>query len=324
MFDDFVDSQDVAYSILKNAIDSNKLSHAYLIDANGSSDAKRFVMSFVKVIFCKDSYTNYNSCGECSKCRRIDNNNFPEIKIIEPDGLVIKKDQLLELQEDFSLSGIESDKRVYVIYECEKMTAQASNSLLKFLEEPNEGIIAILVTNNFNKLLSTIISRCQIIKLKKDSVSLGDSALVNFSLLYGDGNEEFLYDEKYSDMINAIIDFVDYYENNGIDVIIYMKKFWHSYFKERIDNIMAVDLLINFYYDVLKLKCGRDNLFYCDYVDSLNNVVTINSIESIIHKLNVCIDTFEMLKCNLNVNLLIDNMVLELGGGNNGSSTSKI
>lgn len=320
MFDDFINSQDIAYSILKNSIDSNKLSHAYLIDANGSSDAKKFVMSFVKVIFCKDNYTNFKSCGECNKCNRIDNNNFSEIKIIEPDGLVIKKDQLLELQEDFSLSGIESDKRVYIIYECDKMTAQASNSLLKFLEEPNDGIIAILVTNNFNKLLSTIVSRCQIIKLKKDSVSFGDRALINFSLLYGEGNEEFLCDKRYSDMIDAVVDFVYYYENNGIDIIIYMKKFWYSYFKERIDNIMAVDLLINFYYDVLKLKSGKNNLFFCDYIDRLNEVVNCNDVSSIIHKLNVCIDTLEMLKCNLNINLLIDSMVFKLGGVNNGSS----
>lgn len=318
MFDDFKDSQDIAYSILKNAIVNGKLSHAYLIDANGCSDATRFVMSFVKVIICENNYTNFECCKGCNKCARIDSNNFLEVKMIEPDGLTIKKEQLLELQDEFSLSSIESSRRVYIIKDCDKMTAQASNSLLKFLEEPNDDIIALLLTDNFNKMLSTIVSRCQVIKLKKNNVGLMDNALSNFALLYGNNDiDAFLEDERNNDILKVVMDFVSYYESNGIDVMIYLKKMWHNYFKDRSDNIIALDLLINIYYDILKYRCNVNNLFYKDYINYIAKLADNNSMEEVIHKIDVCIDTKEMLKCNLNINLLIDNMVIELGGDSN-------
>lgn len=318
MFDDFKDSQDIAYSILKNAIMNGKLSHAYLIDANGCSDATRFVMSFVKAIICENNYTNFDCCKGCNKCARIDSNNFLEVKIIEPDGLTIKKEQLLELQDEFSLSSIESSRRVYIIKDCDKMTTQASNSLLKFLEEPNGDIIALLLTDNFNKMLSTIVSRCQVIKLKKNNFCLMDNALSNFALLYGNNDiDAFLEDERNNDILKAVMDFVSYYESNGIDVMIYLKKMWHNYFKDRSDNIMALNLLINIYYDILKYKCNMNNLFYKDYINYIVELADNNSMEEVIHKIDVCIDTKEMLKCNLNINLLIDNMVIELGGDSN-------
>lgn len=315
MFDDFKDSQEIGYSILMNAIKNNKLSHAYLIDTNNCRDSFSFVMSLAKVIICPSNYSNYSKCGNCNICKRIDDNNFMELRIIKPDGLNIKKEQLLDLQDSFSLYGVESSKRVYIIYDCDKMTLQASNSLLKFLEEPASNIYAILVTNNINKMISTVISRCQIIKLKKDKINLFDKAILNFASMYGNNNiEEFISDEKNLDIINKIIDFIKYYEENGLDILIYSKNMWHSNFKDRATNVMAINLVINFYYDVFKIKCGNDSLFFKDYLDIVEMVSSRNSIESIINKLNVSINALEMIKSNINIMLVIDNMIIEFGG----------
>ena len=318
MFDNYIETQDVAYCILKNAINNNKLSHAYLINSNGSSDSFDFVISFAKVIICDNNYTNFSKCNGCNKCHRIDSNNFLEVKVIDSDGINIKKEDLLELQDNFSLSSIESKVRVYIIKDCDKMTLQAANSLLKFLEEPNDNIVALLVTDNFNKVLSTIVSRCQVIKLKKCNVGFKENAIYNFASLYG-GNDllSFVNDKNNIDVLNAVMDFVNYFENNGLDVLIYMKKKWHNYFKERSDNIMALDLVINIYYDILKYKCNVDNLFYKDFSDYIYDLSCKNEIKDVIRKINICIDTKEMLRYNLNINLLIDNMVIELGGVSN-------
>ena len=170
MLDDYKMSQDVAYSLVVNAIKRSKLSHAYLFNANGNDSVMDFVFAFIKTILCDNNYTSISeNCGSCNKCNRIKNNNYPEIKIIESDSFVIKKEQLMELQSEFSRSSIEGKYLIYIIKDCEKMNKQASNSILKFLEEPVPGIIAILVTNNLSKILETISSRCQIINLKKES-----------------------------------------------------------------------------------------------------------------------------------------------------------
>lgn len=316
MFDNFKDSQFVAYSLLTNSIKNNKISHAYLIDGNSNEHAFDFVMSLVKVILCKYHYTNFDKCGSCNLCNRIDSGNYPEVKIISSDSLVIKKEQLLELQSDFSKISVEGDYRIYIIKDCDKMNKQASNSLLKFLEEPEEGIIAILLTNNINKVLKTIVSRCQLITLAKDRHFNSDSTLKNFAYSFCSSQEEidnFLEDQSKKDMIEAIIKFILYYEENGLDIMIYLKKMWYNNFLTRDDNIMAVFLMVLFYFDVFKYKYSLNDYFFCDYLDELKNVSNANSLDDILKKIDKCVEIKENLEYNLNTNLTIDNLVIGLG-----------
>ncbi len=316
MFDNFKDSQFVAFSLLTNSIKNNKISHAYLIDGNSNEHAFDFVMSLVKVILCKYHYTNFDKCGSCNLCNRIDSGNYPEVKIISSDSLVIKKEQLLELQSDFSKISVEGDYRIYIIKDCDKMNKQASNSLLKFLEEPEEGIIAILLTNNINKVLKTIVSRCQLITLAKDRHFNSDSTLKNFAYSFCSSQEEidnFLEDQSKKDMIEAIIKFILYYEENGLDIMIYLKKMWYNNFLTRDDNIMAVFLMVLFYFDVFKYKYSLNDYFFCDYLDELKNVSNANSLDDILKKIDKCVEIKENLEYNLNTNLTIDNLVIGLG-----------
>lgn len=316
MFDDFKDSQFVAYTLLKNAVDNNKLSHAYLIDGNDNEDAFDFVMAFVKMVVCNNSYSNNSYCDKCTICKRIDDGNYTEVKIVENDSLVIKKEQLLDLQKNFSLTGVEGEKRVYVIKDCDKMNKQASNSLLKFLEEPDDNIIAILFTNNINNVLSTIISRCQLIKLVKTSKQLSDDSLINFAYSFCSNKKdvlEFINDESKKKIIEDVINFINYYENNGLDTMIYLKKMWYNNFQVREDNILAMFLVVNFYYDVLKYKYNIDDYFFKDYLDTIVMVSGNNNIDEILHKIDVSSVKYSDLKCNLNINLLMDDFIIRLG-----------
>lgn len=316
LFDDFKDDQFVAYYLLLNSIRNNKVSHAYLIDGNYNENAFDFVMSFIKVILCDSHYTNYNNCGNCNKCMRIDNGNYPEVKVISSDSLVIKKEQLLELQNTFSRTSIEGKNKIYVIKDCDKMNKQASNSLLKFLEEPGEGIIAILLTNNVNKVLSTIVSRCQLIKLSKRKFVNGCDTITNFAYSYCSSKnevDEFLLDQSKKDIISGVLDFIDYYEENGLDTIIYLKKLWYNKFSTRNDSIYSLFLMINFYYDVFKFLFDIGDYFFCDYIEKIEVISKLNNVDSILKKIDVCIEAKKFLECNLNVNLVIDNFVIKLG-----------
>ena len=84
----------------------------------------------------------------------------------------IKKEQLEELQQNFSETSVESNKRIYVIHNADRLNTASANSILKFLEEPEDNIIAILMTDNIHQLLDTIISRCQIISFAKNNKAL--------------------------------------------------------------------------------------------------------------------------------------------------------
>jgi len=165
MLDDYKENQKISYRILKNSVKKNRNSHAYLFETRGYGKSLDFAIAFAKYLLCPNHHANKEESKDCFVCNQIEATSFPELKIIEPDGATIKKEQLLELKDEFNKKSINSDKKVYIINGAEKLNPSSSNSLLKFLEEPEENIVAILITDNKFQLLDTIISRCQIVTL---------------------------------------------------------------------------------------------------------------------------------------------------------------
>lgn len=308
MLDKYKIGQPIAYNILINAINNNRISHAYLFDSNGNSDVNDIVLSFVKMILCKD----FSSSLEIKNiCDRIDSGNYLDIIFLEPDGMWIKKEQLINLQSEFSKKSIEGSKKIYIIKEADKMNLQTANSILKFLEEPVDDIIAILITDNINLILPTIFSRCQIIKLNKKVYTNCLSANVFDFIL----NNDFSLEDK-NKIIDCCIDFVMNIEKNGIDTLIYTKKLWHNFFKDRNYNIIAIEIIINFYYDVIKYKSDLNISFFSDKIKFIEEVANKNSFVSIASKIEILDNIKNGLKSNLNINLLIDKMIIDMCGDN--------
>ena len=102
MLDDFVKIQPIAYKILKKSKEKNKVSHAYIIETNGYSKGLDIAIAFSKYLLCPKSYTNSEKCQNCTQCFTIDKNEFIELKIIESDTSQIKKEQIDNLQLDFT------------------------------------------------------------------------------------------------------------------------------------------------------------------------------------------------------------------------------
>lgn len=152
---------------------NNKISHTYLIEIDNYDYDMEYVFLFIKMILTNstlDEVLNKND----SICQLIDDNNYPDLRIIEPDGSFIKKNQLLDLQKDFSNTSLLDGKRIYIIKEADKLNVSSANTMLKFLEEPSDNIIALLLTTNRYLILDTILSRCQILNLKDNFVSMND------------------------------------------------------------------------------------------------------------------------------------------------------
>lgn len=322
MLDDFKEKQELVYNILTNSIKNNKISHAYLFETNGEFDEYNMVIAFAKALACPKHYINNDKCGDCSICKRIELNNYTEINYIEPDGLLIKKDQLLSIQDEYNKMGIEGKYRIYIIKECEKMNKQTANSILKFLEEPVPNVIAILVTNNVNKVLDTIISRCQHIKLHKNNkVTSTIENICNLICKTEFDKENFMLNDENKKIGNNIVDFIIYYEKNKLNTLIYIKEKWNDIYntKELVDN--ALNLMTIFYFDVLKFKFNINNYFFTDFKNYLNIVSSLNSEKDIVRKIEILIKNREYLKCNLNLNLLINRLLIEFGGEFCGNSS---
>lgn len=290
MLEDFKDGQVIFYNVLTSSIKNNRVSHAYLFENKGNDNYMNIVLSFVKALICPKKKLNNSDCGDCCLCKRIDEGNYPEIKIIKPDGLWIKKEQLLELQLEFNKTSIEGNKRIYIILDCEKLNVHAANSMLKFLEEPVEGVIALLVTNNKELVLETIKSRCQSIVILKQDV------------------ENFI-DEN---IVSNVVEFIKMLENKKNDSIIYMKKLFLDKFPSRIEINQALKVMILFYYDVFLDKLGTNVKYFFNYLDVIQSIK--GNFYEIARKLEILIKNEYYVRYNLNINLLISRIIIELGG----------
>ena len=292
MLDDYKDTQNTAYGILSNAINNNRISHAYLIETLGNNKGFDFAISFAKTLLCPKGLTNNKNCENCIQCKLIDDNNYIELEIIETNDLWLKKDSIDKLQKDFNFKPIVGKRKIYIIKNAEKIRESLANTLLKFIEEPEEGIIAILVTDNKSKILDTIISRCQIISLKNT-------------------NSTYAFDKnEYGDeLINSVIKFLNFYEEKKLETIVYANDLFHSYMKDRNDYLLAFNLILMYYNDVLNYKLNGDLICFKEYVNDYKYIDNL-SIENVLEKINIVIDLKGNILNNVNLNLLVDKLVI--------------
>ena len=305
MLEEFAQEQPIAYKILKNTIDKDKYSHAYLFETNGYYNSIPLVFSFVKAILCPNHGHHQDPCPIC---QMIDSQNYPELQVIKPDGLWIKKEQLVNLKEEFNQKALMGSKKVYVILEAEKLNQSSANSILKFLEEPEENIIAILVTNNIYQMLNTIISRCQKISLKEGAKPLNvEDTETKLNLILFNKKD---IDEVLSEKIKKVINFPKYYENHHLETIVYMNVVWHDYIKNKDELLMAFDILIMYYKDVLNSLLNIKLDYFNTYENDIKTVAQKNNLESICHKLKILLEYKEKIKFNMNTNLLMDELII--------------
>ena len=157
--------QPAIYKTFVNALSRDKLSHAYLLSGAPGMPLKDIAMYLAKSILCDDRHPL--ACNNCITCMRIDEGNYADILVFGDDGNKIKKGDVDRIISNFDKTALE-DKgiMIYILNGVETMTNSAVNALLKFLEEPGKNIYAFLTTENESKVLPTILSRTQVLKLR--------------------------------------------------------------------------------------------------------------------------------------------------------------
>jgi DNA polymerase-3 subunit delta' len=154
-----IPGQDRVKTQLQAAIRSGKLSHAYVFVGPRGTGRRATAQALAQALHCMEG--GDDACGRCAECRKIENGNHPDVIRIDTEGSAVKIDQVRELQKQFAYKKATSKPRVYTIEGAERLTPQAANALLKFLEEPISASVAILITENGQALLPTIRSRTQ-------------------------------------------------------------------------------------------------------------------------------------------------------------------
>lgn len=177
-------TQPIIYQTFVNAINNKQLSHAYLLSGEAGTPILGTAFLLAKSLICE--HPSPLACGVCPTCLRLDGGSYADFVFLDGSEQTIKKEAVQDLSESFERTALEdANKLIYVIHLVENMTPEAVNALLKFLEEPKPGVYGFLTTENEAKVLPTILSRAQILRLwlipqdlvSKEAISLGINEL---------------------------------------------------------------------------------------------------------------------------------------------------
>ncbi|HEM3725825.1 TPA: DNA polymerase III subunit delta' [Streptococcus suis] len=150
-------------------LEQHRLAHAYLFSGDFASYDMAIFLS--QSLFCQEK-AGVLPCQTCRTCRLIEAGEFSDVTLLEPQGTIIKTETVRELVKNFSQSGFESSTQVFIIRDAEKMHANAANSLLKVIEEPQSDIHIFLLTNQEEAVLPTIKSRTQMMAFPQNLPAL--------------------------------------------------------------------------------------------------------------------------------------------------------
>ncbi len=150
--------------ILQRLLSSGRISATLIFAGPDGVGKRQFALTLAKAANCQKASGNSfatDSCDECAVCRRIDENGYGDVTVIQPDGQYIKIAQARELAEEVYYRPREGRQRFFIIDEADRLRDEAANCLLKTLEEPPSTSTLILLTSRPNSLLQTIRSRAQ-------------------------------------------------------------------------------------------------------------------------------------------------------------------
>ena len=161
-----------AVALLSRSLEKDMLSHAYLFAGPQQVGKTTLAVNLAQAVNCLGAPSE-RPCGECTQCRRIAAGQHPDVQVIDleanQDGSATRReisiDQVREVQHAATLKPYEGKYRVFIFQEAASLSQEASNALLKLLEEPPESVLLILLTSDVESIFPTIISRCQWIGL---------------------------------------------------------------------------------------------------------------------------------------------------------------
>lgn len=317
-FADVIGHEDMVMH-LQTSLQMNKLSHAYIF-AGEDGIGKNYVADiFAAAIQCDEK--KGNPCGVCKSCLQAMSGNHPDIRRVLHEKAGIGVDDIrLQLNNDIQVKPYSSSYKIYIIDEAEKMTEQAQNALLKTIEEPPEYAVIILLTNNVNAFLPTILSRCVTLNFKSvDTKEIQKYLMENahipdyqaeISAAFACGNLgkalKYASSETFTQLKSDIIHFMKNIEEMDVASISDAVKYLSDN-KAQVND--CLDLMMLWYRDILMFKATKDAnlLLYKDELQDISRQAEVIDFEH----LNHIMDSFSTVKTRLNANVNFD-MAMEL------------
>ncbi|HOF53125.1 MAG TPA: hypothetical protein PL058_00180 [Bacilli bacterium] len=312
--------QSVLYKVFSNALENNKLTHAYLLSGEPGTPLKDVALFLAKSLVC--DMPEPLACERCLTCIRIEDGSFADIMIYDGAETTIKKNDVSEITSNFEKTALEAKGiMIYILHLVENMTTEAVNSLLKFLEEPGKNVFAFLTSENEAKVLPTIISRTQVLRLKtidkqqliEESVGQGcprqDAEILSFFLNDPTTIINTYQSQEYIDAKNALEKQLEGLRRSREEAIFVSQSEIVPAIKSKETARFYLDMLTIVFQDLLNIR--------------VNNRITLTSYDSILHELAARMGHLDetlieimtsrgKLDLNVNVALLLDHVIIAI------------
>lgn len=302
MFENILGNDKIKQELIRTVF-SNTNSHSYLFIGTDGIGKKLIAKEFAKMLLCEENtITNKKIgkqageyCNKCKSCLEFSNNNNPDFFLTIPEGNSIKIDQIRQIQRKIIEEPIISTRKVYIIDDSDKMTKEAQNALLKTLEEPPEFAIIILIGSNEDGFLTTIKSRCNIIRF----TNISDEKIKKYLV------EKYKLENLDENIIKSFGGSI-----KKADIFIEKEELYSAIYNA-IDNIEKLDLI-----DMLKqadiiYKSQDEKFEILEYI----NVILFEKAKkrnTYLKGIEIVEETKKRLKANSNYNMCIDNMLFSL------------
>ncbi len=318
-FKDVVGHRDIIQYI-QDAVQQNKVSHAYILNGQRGSGKKMLANLFAMTLQCESGQPE--PCGECHSCIQANSGNHPDIITVrhEKPASISVDDIRTQMNGDIMIKPYSSPYKIYIVPEADLLTVQAQNALLKTIEEPPEYAVIFLLTENADSLLPTIRSRCVMLKLRNIKDKLVKKYLMeqlripdyqaDLCAAFAQGNIGraimLAKSEHFNEIKEEAIQLLKYIDEMELHEVVSAIKEIGKYKLEITDYL---DIITIWYRDVLMYKATKDvgGLVFGDQLKYIKEKAAKSSYEG----LERILESIEKAKGRLRANVNFD-LVMEL------------
>ncbi len=313
IFEDIIGQKSLK-NMLTESIKNDKISHSYIIEGARGMGKKLLAYTFANYLVCE----THTSCGSCRGCIQASAGTHPDIITVLPEEgkKTIGTDVIREVIKTALIKPYSADKKIIILPDCDGITAEAQNAMLKIIEEPPPYIVFMILIQNSNSLLETVRSRS--IKLSMQLYSdaeikqaLGTENINPYILSYSEGNigkaKELVFDDEFVSLRDSFFEVLPHLIKNERYPVFKITEFFES---NKDNSKLLLDFMLSVFRDVILMKLNAVNMLQnvdkSDIISRFEENVTMKAAVIIIGKI---LKTKQMLARNVNFSLAVTEII---------------